>query len=255
VVGGIAALAGVQTRTIRGRRGVLDPVKIRGAVRTRDIYFPRTSLICLENTHNRAGGAVVCIDEMEAIARVAKDLRIPIHLDGARIFNAAVALGVGVKELTKDADTVMFSLSKGLGAPVGSMLVGPREWIGRARKWRKMLGGGMRQAGIIAAAGIVALKEMVDRLEEDHRLARKLGQGLAQIKGINLNLDNEQTNIVVFDIEETGLSVSVFLTRLKEHGILAVAFGEHLVRMVTHKDVDESDMDKTLVAVREIVEK
>ncbi|MDA8236175.1 MAG: aminotransferase class I/II-fold pyridoxal phosphate-dependent enzyme [Clostridia bacterium] len=251
-VGGIAALAGVQTRTIRGQRGVLDPENIRGAIRTRDIHFPRTSLICVENTHNRAGGAVVCLDEMEAIAQVAKEFGIPIHLDGARIFNAAIALGVGVKELTKDADTVMFSLSKGLGAPVGSMLVGHGEWIERARKWRKMLGGGMRQAGIIAAAGIVALEEMVDRLEEDHRLARELAVGLAEIKGIGLNLDSVQTNIVVMDIEDTGLSVSAFLARLKEEGVLAVAFGEYAVRMVTHKDVDGDDIEQALLAVKKV---
>lgn len=252
-VGGIGALAGVQTRTIMGEAGVLDPDKVRIAIRVDDIHFPRTGLICLENTHNRAGGTVMCLDEMEALAAVAKEHNIPIHVDGARIFNAATNLGISVKELTKDADTVMFALSKGLAAPIGSMLVGTASWIKRARKWRKMLGGGMRQAGIIAAAGIIGLEEMIHRLEEDHQLASKLAEGLANMPGISINLKRVQTNIVVLDITETNMSVPVFLERLKAEGVLATSFGENLVRMVTHKDITTEDIDYTLQVVSHVV--
>lgn len=252
-VGGIGALAGVQTRTIMGDAGVLSPEKVRLAIRANDIHFPRTGLICIENTHNRAGGTVTCLDEMEALAAVAKEHNIPIHVDGARIFNAATHLGISVEELTKDADSVMFALSKGLGCPIGSMVVGTEQWIARARKWRKMLGGGMRQAGIIAAAGIIGIEEMVGRLDEDHRLAYQLAEGLANIKGIDLNLKQVQTNIVIFDITDTNLSVPVFLDKLAEAGVLASAFGENIVRMVTHKDVNAQDIDYALQVVNQVV--
>ncbi len=252
-VGGIGALAGVQTRTIRGYRGTLPADKVRQAIRLSDIHFPKTSLICLENTHNRAGGTVTDLEQMEAVGSVAKEYNLAVHLDGARIFNAAVALGVGVKELTKDADTVMFCLSKGLAAPVGSLLVGPGSWIAKARKWRKMLGGGMRQSGVIAAAGIVALEQMVDRLEEDHLNARKLAEGLANIPGIQIELGRVQTNIVLADLEAAGIAVPVFLDRLKEQGIKAVPFGEHLVRFVTHKDIAPEDIDTTLWSVQQVM--
>lgn len=252
-VGGIGALAGVQTRTIRGDEGVLTPENVRIAIRSNDIHFPKTGLICLENTHNRAGGTVTCLDEMEALAAVAKEHDIPIHVDGARIFNAATHLGISVKELTKDADSVMFALSKGLGCPIGSMVVGTEQWIARARKWRKMLGGGMRQAGIIAAAGIIGIQEMAGRLEEDHQLAYKLADGLANMQGIELNPKRVQTNIVIYDITDTNLSVPVFLERLQGEGVLASSFGENLVRMVTHKDVSAKDIELTLEVVNKVV--
>lgn len=252
-VGGIGALAGVQTRTIRGDEGVLTPENVRIAIRSNDIHFPKTGLICLENTHNRAGGTVTCLDEMEALAAVAKEHDIPIHVDGARIFNAATHLGISVKELTKDADSVMFALSKGLGCPIGSMVVGTEQWIARARKWRKMLGGGMRQAGIIAAAGIIGIQEMAGRLEEDHQLAYKLADGLANMQGIELNPKRVQTNIVIYDITDTNLSVPVFLERLQGEGVLASSFGENLVRMVTHKDVSAKDIELTLEVVSKVV--
>ena len=245
-VGGIGALAGVQTRTIRGYRGTLPADQVRQAIRLSDIHFPKTSLICMENTHNRAGGTVTDLGQMEEIGAVAKEYNLSIHLDGARIFNAATALGIGVKELTKDADTVMFCLSKGLSAPVGSLLVGTGNWIAKARKWRKMLGGGMRQSGVIAAAGIVALEQMVDRLEQDHINARKLAEGLANIPGVQMDLGSVQTNIVVANLQAAGMAVPVFLERLKEQGIKAVSFGEHLVRFVTHKDIESADIETAL---------
>lgn len=252
-VGGIGALAGVQTRTIRGYRGTLPVDKVRQAIRLSDIHFPKTSLICMENTHNRAGGTVTELGQMEEIGALAKEYNISVHLDGARIFNASTALGVGVKELTKDADTVMFCLSKGLAAPVGSVLVGSGNWITKARKWRKMLGGGMRQSGVIAAAGIVALEQMVDRLEQDHVNARKLAEGLANIPGIQMDLGRVQTNIVVADFEGAGMSIPVFLERLKEQGIKAISFGEHLVRFVTHKDIGPEDIETTLSIVQQVM--
>ncbi|AVX19675.1 L-threonine aldolase [Carboxydocella sporoproducens DSM 16521] len=254
-VGGLGALAGVQTRTIRGEKGVLPAARVREAIRLSDIHFPRTALICLENTHNRAGGTVMGLQEMEAIGQIGKEYQIPIHLDGARIFNAATYLGLPVKVLTKDMDSVMFCLSKGLAAPIGSMLVGSAQFIARARRLRKMLGGGMRQAGIIAAAGMVALETMVERLAEDHRRARQLAEGLAAIPGLKVDLERVQTNIVVADIMATGLSPAVFLGKLKEQGVLAAAFGGNLVRFVTHKDIDDLDIDQALMEIERICRK
>ncbi|HEX3032981.1 MAG TPA: low-specificity L-threonine aldolase [Bacillota bacterium] len=253
-VGGIGALAGVQTRTIRGEKGVLSADLVRQGIRMHDIHFPKTSLICLENTHNRAGGTVTNLHQMEAIGGVAKEFNLAVHLDGARIFNAATALGVGVKELTKDADTVMCCLSKGLSAPVGSLLVGPAAWISRARKWRKMLGGGMRQAGIIAAAGIIALEQMVDRLAEDHEKARRLAEGLAGIPGLTVDLDCVQTNIVISSLENSNVSVPVFLDRIGSRGVKASYFGEQLVRFVTHGDVAPEDIDTVLMAAKQAMQ-
>jgi len=254
-VGGLGALAGVQTRTIRGEKGVLPAAKVREAIRLSDIHFPRTALICLENTHNRAGGTVMGLAEMEAIGQIGKEYQIPIHLDGARIFNASTYLGLPVRVLTKDMDSVMFCLSKGLAAPIGSMLVGSAQFIARARRLRKMLGGGMRQAGVIAAAGLVALETMVDRLAEDHRRARQLAEGLLAIPGLAVDLERVQTNIVVADIGATGLSPAVFLGKLKEQGVLASAFGGNLVRFVTHKDIDDLDIDNALLEIERICRK
>lgn len=254
-VGGLGALAGVQTRTIRGEKGVMPAAKVREAIRLSDIHFPRTALICLENTHNRAGGTVMGLAEMEAIGQIGKEYQIPIHLDGARIFNAATYLGLPVRVLTKDMDSVMFCLSKGLAAPIGSLLVGSAQFIARARRLRKMLGGGMRQAGVIAAAGLVALATMVDRLVEDHRRARKLAEGLLAIPGLAVELERVQTNIVVADIGATGLSPAVFLGKLKEQGVLASAFGGTLVRFVTHKDIDDLDIDNALLEIERICRK
>ncbi len=252
-VGGIGALAGVQTRTIRGNQGVLPADKVKQAIRLNDLHFPKTSLICLENTHNRAGGTVTALEQMEEVGAVAKEFNLAIHLDGARIFNAAIALGVGVKELTKDADTVMCCLSKGLAAPVGSLLTGTGHLITKARRWRKMLGGGMRQAGVLAAAGVVALEQMVERLQDDHLNARRLAEGLANIRGIQMELDRVQTNIVLANLEHSEVAVPVFLDRLGERGVKAIPFGEHLVRFVTHKDITTADVDQTLGFVQAVM--
>jgi threonine aldolase len=220
-VGSISAVAGVIPRLVKGNHGVLDPDDLKKAIRGEDIHYPTPTLIAVENTHNRGGGTVTSVEQSRAICDVAKDRGLSTHLDGARIFNAAVALGVDARELAQPFDSVMFCLSKGLSAPVGSVVVGSREFIERARKYRKMLGGGMRQAGIIAAAGIVALETMVDRLEEDHINARYLGEGLAEISGIQVELETVQTNMVYFDVGELGFDSVSFLKELEMRKVRA----------------------------------
>ncbi|MCK6205945.1 aminotransferase class I/II-fold pyridoxal phosphate-dependent enzyme [Bacillus infantis] len=246
--GAASAFAGVQTRTIAGKRGEMDPGAIEAAIRGKDQHFPETGLICLENTHNRAGGAAVSVENMEAIHAIARRHNIPVHMDGARLFNAAAALERPVTDFTRHADTVQVCLSKGLGAPVGSILAGSREFIQSARIWRKRLGGGMRQAGIIAAPGLIALTQMRHRLHEDHENARKLAEGIQNIKGITV-VNQVDTNIIVADVKELGLSSEQFVERLEKEGVRAVTFGPSSVRFTTHFDVSASDIEKALDAV------
>ncbi|MGI6142526.1 MAG: low-specificity L-threonine aldolase [bacterium] len=252
-VGGCAALGGVMVRTVPGERGAIDPKRLEDVIRGQDIHFPPTALIALENTHNRAGGAVIPLEKIKAVREVADKYGIPMHLDGARIFNAAIALGVPAGEIARYFDSVMFCLSKGLAAPVGSVIVGTRDWIARARKWRKMVGGGMRQAGILAAAGIVALEQMVDRLAEDHANAELLATGLAEIHGLKVNPAEVETNMVRLDVAATGMTGEEFCAELKLRGVLASPFDPTIVRLVTHKDVSRSDMEKTLEVVSQMV--
>jgi len=237
----MSALAGVQPRTIQGDRGVMNPDDVKAAIRPDDIHFPKTSLICLENTHNKAGGAILPWDNMKTIYEVAQQNNIPVHLDGARIFNASVATGISVKEYASLTDTVQFCLSKGLGAPVGSILVGPKSFIERARKWRKRLGGGMRQAGVIAAPGLIALNDMVDRLADDHDNAKSLAGSVSSIPGLEVE-GKIETNIVLVNVKETGMDAEKFLAKLKEQGVLAVPFGPYTIRMVTNKEVSAKDL-------------
>ncbi|MGE5528364.1 MAG: low-specificity L-threonine aldolase [Patescibacteria group bacterium] len=250
--GALAVLAGVQVWPIRGERGFLPPALIAAGIRGDNLHFPRTALLCLENTHNRHGGAVLTAARTEAMALEAHRRGVPVHLDGARIFNAAAALGVPAAELAAPADSVMFCLSKGLCAPVGSLLAGGRAFIDKARRHRKQLGGGMRQAGILAAAGILALREMTGRLAEDHANARILAEGLAAIRGIGLDPDNVQTNIVVFDVAPLGLTSEAFLAELERRGVAGVGFGPTLVRFVTHHGVDRGQIEAALKAVAEV---
>jgi len=244
-VGGVALLAGAQVQTIPSVAGRIDPAVLRAAVRPANIHFPTPRLFCFENTHNRAGGTVISPDLTRELCAVAHELGLKVHLDGARIFNAAVALGVDVKELTGPVDSVMFCLSKGLAAPVGSLLAGSREFIDRARKYRKVLGGGMRQAGVLAAAGLVALEEMIDRLALDHEHARQLAVGLAELPGIALDPEQVETNIVLFALTD-GRSASSYVEELRRVGVLAVPMGPTQVRMVTHKDVTGADIQEAL---------
>ncbi|MBT2688766.1 low-specificity L-threonine aldolase [Bacillus sp. ISL-47] len=247
--GAASAFGGVQTRTIRGDRGAMDPAEVKYAIRGEDQHYPETGLICLENTHNRAGGAAVPVENMKEIHKISKENNIPVHIDGARLFNAAAALNLPAKELTQYCDTVQVCLSKGLGAPVGSILAGNREFIASARKWRKRLGGGLRQSGIIAAPGLVALSQMRERLYEDHENAQYLAEQLSQINGIHI-INQVDTNIVVADVKDLHIDSSQFVEKIKAEGVLAGTFGPTSVRFVTHYDVSKNDIEKAISAIQ-----
>jgi len=251
-VGSVSAVAGVIPRPIEGYKGILNFQKINSVLRKENIHYPKTTLICLENSNNKAGGTVTSSEITEEICQLAHQRSILVHLDGARIFNAALALNIKPAILAKDVDSVMFCLSKGLSAPVGSILAGSKEFIQIARKYRKMIGGGMRQAGILAAAGIIALEKMVERLEEDHKNARILGEGLADIGQIEVDLDTVQTNMVYFDLQKSGMDTFQFLPKLAEHNILGTPRPPTKVRLVTHYGIVEEDVYVTIKAIKEI---
>jgi threonine aldolase len=245
-------ISGVTPRPVRSERGAMDPKEVVANIRKPNVHTPRTSLICLENTHNNWGGAVVPLENFKAIRKIADENALKVHLDGARIFNASHASGVPVKEYAKCVDSVMFCLSKGLSAPVGSMLVASKERIEFGRRLRKALGGGMRQVGVLAAPGIIALTEMVGRLKDDHARARKLAQGISGLAGITLNPESVQTNILIFGFDHPTITVSAMLEKMKEQGILALAVSGG-IRMVTHKDLGDEDVDRAIRAFREIL--
>ncbi len=236
----LSAFAGCMPRTVAAPRGILRWELLEPAIAPAIYYRAQTGLICIENTHNMAGGTVTPLAELKGIWAGAGAAGLPVHLDGARVFNAATALGVTVAELTGGFDTVMFCLSKGLGAPVGSMLVGSREHIRAARAFRKALGGGMRQAGVLAAAGLIALNAMPARLPEDHANARLLAEALAESPAIEIDLDAVQTNIVIFRLAQEGDAASL-VAELRRRGVLASAVGPTAVRFVTHFDVTRSE--------------
>jgi len=229
-------------------------------LRPANIHVPPTGLICIENTHNRHGGTCCTPEEISAIAAVAHEASVPVHLDGARLFNAAIALKRPARDFVRDVDSVTFCVSKGLGAPVGSVICGSTDLIAKARRVRKMLGGGMRQAGIIAAAGIVALERMVDRLAEDHANARALAEGVAKLPGLSVDLASVQTNIVIFRVERGGTAASAAATAELVAGcgarkVKIHAIGPSSIRCVTHKDIDAEDIGRTLDAFAEITRK
>jgi threonine aldolase len=252
-VAALAVLSAVQARGLRGSRGILDPAEVRGAIRPPNIHYPRNSLICLESTHNRGGGAIYPLDTLREIRRIARENGLAVHLDGARLFNACVAAGVSAKEVADQADSVTFCLSKGLAAPVGSVVTGTRDFIDKARRARKMLGGGMRQAGVIAAAGIVALETMVERLRDDHENARVLAEGLAALPGVKIDLRSVQTNIVIFDMARTDLDAAGLVLKLAGQGVQCFSVGPNRIRMVTHKDVDRAGILYALDVLRTIL--
>ena len=246
----MSAIAGVLPRTVPAERGIMTWEQISRAVAPKIYYRAQTALIALENTHNMAGGTVYPPEFVDPICDGAHDQGLAVHLDGARIFNAAVFLDRDVAEITRKFDSVQFCLSKGLGAPVGSLIVGSRSLIDRARSIRKMLGGGMRQVGILAAAGLIALEKGPARLHVDHENARFLAEALAGIPGIRVDPEGVQTNIVIGDISHNGLPVAEFLGRLAEAGVLAVAVGRDKVRMVTHLDVDRAALEGAIHRIR-----
>lgn len=245
-VGGASTLGGVVMRTLpNDDSGRIEPNAVEAAIRPENIHYPPTTLLCLENTHNRCSGAVLTAEFTSALAQLAHQHGLRVHLDGARIFNAAVALDIPAGELAAPADSVCFCISKGLSAPVGSLLCGNSEFVERARKWRKMVGGGMRQAGVIAAAGIVALQTMVSRLAEDHANAKRLAHGLARIPGITVHPESIQTNIVMFE-PPTTLTAPEFLQRMAAQGVKFTYPGGRRVRAVTHRMVGNGDIDEAL---------
>ena len=250
-VAGASVVGGLQLRPLESVDGRLEPEQVHRAIREPDIHQPPTGLLCLENTHNRRGGTCLSTSQTEALCAVAHDAGFPVHLDGARVFNAAVALRVEVRELTRPVDSVMFCLSKGLSAPVGSMLAGSKDFTERARRARKMLGGGMRQAGVLAAAGLCALNEMVDRLAEDHANARRLAEGLRGLPGVDVDVSKVETNMVFGDCRPP-LTATVFIDRCREVGVLLDQASLYRWRMVTHRGVSVEDVDYAVDVVRRV---
>jgi threonine aldolase len=258
---GSAVIGNVQMRPVKTARGFLTPDQVREAVRPANIHIPPTGLVCVENTHNRHGGTCCTPEEIGAVAEAAHAAGVPVHLDGARLFNAAVALKRPARDFTRHVDSVTFCVSKGLGAPVGSVICGSTEFITRARRVRKMLGGGMRQAGIIAAAGVVALERMVDRLAEDHANARSLAEGTTRLPGLSVDLASVQTNIVIFGVTRPGgraasaAATTELVAGCAARKVKIHAIGPVSIRCVTHKDIDAEDVARTLEAFAEITRK
>ncbi|MEG6612162.1 low-specificity L-threonine aldolase [Pseudoclostridium thermosuccinogenes] len=250
-VGASSVIAGVQLRTLQSRKGALDPDEVRSKIRGEDIHFPRTGLICLENAHSN--GRVIPLENMEKIYGIAREHGIPVHLDGARLFNAATSLGIDAAEIAKYCDSVMFCLSKGLCAPVGSMLAGSSSFIEKARKGRKLMGGGMRQAGFLAAAGLVALKKMRLRLKEDHDNAALLGQELAKIPGIKVFTDDIQINMVYFDMRDTGDDGSKLVKELLKEGIKINGPENGIMRFVTNYWVTKDDIMHVVDVIKNVL--
>lgn len=251
--GGIAAVAGVMPLAIHGEQGILRAEQIEPKLRKPNQHYPRTTLLCIENTHNRGGGTITNLQVMRELRDLCDRWNLRLHVDGARIFNAAVALNVPARDLAADADSIWFALSKGLSAPIGSVLLGNREFIEQARRLRKMLGGSMRQAGVLAAAGIVALQTGIDRLAEDHARARQLAKGLAEIPSLRVDPSAVQTNMVMIDTQDTGLRADQLVAALKARGIRASSRPPYIVRFVTHRMIGGTEIEILLQALREIL--
>jgi threonine aldolase len=246
-VGGIAALGGIQPHIIPNEPdGTLNLKTLENSIRARDLHYPPTRLIALENTHNFCMGSPITPEYMTQVGDLARKHNLKVHVDGARIFNAAVALEIDVKDLTEETDSVMFCLSKGLSAPVGSLTCGTAEFIQNARKWRKMVGGGMRQAGHLAAAGIIALNDLVDRLKEDHANARKLAEGLSGLKGMVIDLELIKTNIIFFSLKHPSLSPESFMDGLEAKGIKILMIHPGIFRAVLHREISNSQIEQVL---------
>ncbi len=252
--GGMSALGGIQPHPVKNQAdGTLLLDDILASIQSEDVHHTITRLVCLENTQNVCGGVPLSVEYTQAVGEIAHENNLSLHIDGARIFNAATALNVSVKELVEPADSVMFCLSKGLAAPVGSMLVGSKKFITRARHLRKMLGGGMRQVGVLAAAGLISLEKMSTRLGQDHARAKKLYEGLKQVQGLNLDAGTLSTNMVYFDLaDEVKLSVDEIMVEMKKRAVLIDWAGPRRFRLVTHYWVDDAGVEKTVKAFGEI---
>lgn len=254
--GAMAAVSGVQVYPLEGRYGILEPEQVEEAVRPGDHHFAPTSLVCLENTHNRGGGTIYPMANIEGITQAARRHGLALHLDGARLFNACMATGIPAHEYAGHFDSVSVCLSKGLGAPVGSIIAGSAEFIDRCHRFRKMLGGGMRQAGIIAAAGLYALENNIQRLPEDHRNAALLAEGLAGLQGVRIDPSRVETNIVYFDLEHPRYGDAAQLAEeLESRGVRLLATGPHTIRAVTHLDVSEEEVQQAVEIMVETLDR
>jgi len=253
--GGVARVAGLMPYPIKGEYGIINPDDLKMAIRKYDIHHPTPGIVVIENTHNAGGGVPHPLEYIKAYRQIADAHEIKFHMDGARVFNAATALNVDVKEITQHVDSVMFCLSKGLSAPVGSMLCGTKEFIKEALKIRKMLGGGMRQVGVLAAAGLLSLSEMTTRLADDHKTARRLAEGLNEINGIDVDLKAVQTNIIFLKFNPgSEKHATYFGAELKEkYGVLCGVKNPGLIRMITHRQISEADVDYVLDSARKIM--
>ncbi len=252
--GGSAAVGSIHPRTVPNQPdGKLALEDIEAAIRGDNIHFPISRLIILENTHNLCNGCPLDIDYMKEVREIASRHKLKIHVDGARFFNAAVALNVDPEDLAQEADSVSFCLSKGLAAPVGSVICGAQDFIDNARRARKVLGGGMRQAGVLAAAGIISLNDMVDRLADDHANAKKLAMGFAEIAGISIDPNQIQTNIIFFEVTREGMTPEEFVQRIDAQGIRMLPVGPHKVRAVTHYHITSEDIDQTLSVISKVM--
>jgi threonine aldolase len=252
-VGGLANIAGLMPMPVPSHRGMLDPDEVAAAIRPANLHYPVPKLLCLENTHNRSGGRVMPLALHQELCSVAHDRGLAVHLDGARIFNAAIATGCSAADFARDVDSVQVCLTKGLGCPLGSFVAGSHEFIQRVDRARKRLGGGMRQAGIIAAAGLYALRNNVDRLADDHRLARKLAERLNELPGLSVDLESVESNMVYIDHTETGMSTSEFTQRLKDVGIIVSTRPPHQVRMCTNLHHTDETVQAIVGRVRKLV--
>jgi len=253
--GGIAGVAGLFYRGVPGKRGAMDVDALREMIRPVTRFHMGTALVWMENTHNRAGGAVLPLAHMRAVCELAREKGIPVHLDGARIFNAAHALGATAKDVAQHSDSVCFCVSKGLSAPVGSILCGPDAFIERARAYRRMVGGNLRQAGPLAAAGIVALETMVNRLGEDHQMAKRLAEGFHRVDASLCDPKDVETNLVRVDVRKSGRRAAQWSADLKAKGVLVAPADIHVLRFVTHRHVSAPDVDTAVAAVAELWKK
>ena len=248
-----AVLSGVQFFGLLGRRGIFDAPQVEAAIRPDDVHFPVTRLVVIENTHNRGGGTVFPLTRILEVRDVASRRGLRMHMDGARLWNACITSGIKPSEYAAPFDSLSVCLSKGLGCPVGSLIAGSKEFIRRAYRFRKMVGGGTRQAGVLAAAGIYALDHHFERLEEDHRKAKKLARGLANIKNVTIEPEEVETNILYFDISQDGRSAQEIAAAMKEKGVLVHPTGKSLIRSVTHMDVSFEEIDRALDCVETVM--